>query len=110
MQKIAFLENLRFGDKVQIDSMSETPFSREIRICMAGGNVMKEHSAPGAITIMVLKGRITVASMGYSLELESGAMVSFDADVPHSLEAREQSVVRLTLSKNDSVRRVISLA
>ena len=110
MEKSAFLKNLRFGDKVQIDKMLETPFSKEIRICMAEGNVMKEHTAPGAITILVLKGRVTITSMGERVELENGEMVYFDANVPHSLEAHEESVIRLTLSKNDSVKRVFSLA
>jgi quercetin dioxygenase-like cupin family protein len=109
MEKLAFLEKTRFGEKVQIDRMTETPFSKEIRICMARGNVMKEHAAPGAITIMVLKGRVTVASGSGSGELGSGDMVCFDANVPHSLEAHEESVIRLTLSKNDSAGRVISL-
>lgn len=110
MQKVAYFENPRFGEKVQIDKTMETPFSKEIRICMAVGNVMKEHTAPGAITIMVLTGRVTITSMDDTVELIDGEMVCFDANVPHSLEAHEQSVIRLTLSKNDSVKRVISLA
>lgn len=109
MQKTAFLDNTRFGEKVQIDRLFETPFSKEIRICMASGNIMKEHSAPGPITIMVLSGMISVASGHESLVLQNGEMVSFDANAPHSLEAHEQSVIRLTLSLNDSVKRVISL-
>ncbi len=109
MEKVAFLENPRFGDKVQIDKILETPFSKEIRICMAEGNVMKEHTAPGAITIMLVKGRVTITSINDSVNLGSGEMVYFDANVPHSLEAHEQSIIRLTLSKNDSVNRVISL-
>ena len=43
-------------------------------------------------------------------ELLSGDMIYFDANVPHSLEAYEESVIRLTLSKNDSAKRVFSLA
>jgi len=110
MEKTAFLENTRFGERVQIDRMSETPFSKEIRICMAAGNVMKEHSAPGPITIMVLTGMVTITSQQESAQLKSAEMVCFDANVPHSLEAHEESVIRLTLSTNDSVKRVISLA
>ena len=110
MERIAFLHAPRFGSRVQIDKMLETPFSIEIRICMAKGNIMKEHTAQGAITVMVLAGNITMASGNDTLTLESGEMVYFDANVPHSLEAKEDSVIRLTLSKNDSVKRVISLA
>lgn len=78
MEIMTFLKDTRFGEKVQIDKMFETPFSKEIRICMA--------------------------------ELLSGDMIYFDANVPHSLEAYEESVIRLTLSKNDSAKRVFSLA
>lgn len=110
MQTTAFLKDTRFGEKVQIDKMFETPFSKEIRICMAEGNTMQEHTAPGAITILVLKGKVRIDSLEESRELESGDMVYFDAKVPHSLEALQESVIRLTLSKNDSEKRVFSLA
>jgi len=109
MEKIAFLENPRFEGRVQTDKMFETLFSKEVRICMAKGNTMKEHTAPGAITIMVLKGVITVASGNETVNLSDGEMVCFDANTPHSLKAHEQSIIRLSLSKNDSVNRVISL-
>ena len=109
MEIIAFLKDTRFSEKVQIDKMVETPFSKEIRICMAVGNIMHEHTAPGAITILVLKGRVRIDSLQKSVELKSGDMIYFDAKVPHSLEAYEESVIRLTLSKNDSAKRVFSL-
>ena len=110
MDTMTFLKDTRFCEKVQIDKMFETPFSKEIRICMAEGNTMREHTAPGAITIMVLKGRVRIDSLEESAELLSGDMIYFDANVPHSLEAYEESVIRLTLSKNDSAKRVFSLA
>ena len=109
MERLAFLEQTRFGDKVQIDKMTETPYSKEIRICMEKGNVMQEHTAPGAIAIMVLRGRINLASEGESTTLSEGDMVCFEANVPHSLDAIEQSIVRLTLAKTDSLKRVFTL-
>lgn len=110
MEKIAFLHSPHFGEKIQIDTMLETPLSKEIRICMDKGHVMKKHTAPGAITIMIVTGCVTITSMNESVKLESGEMVYFDANVPHSLEANTQSVIRLTLSKNDSVKRVFALS
>ena len=110
MQKTAFLKNTRFGGKVQIDRIFETPVSKELRICMAEGNSLKEHSAPGPITIMVLEGAVTVFTEHDTLELQKGEMVYFDANVTHALAASEQSVIRLTLSHHDSANRVISLA
>jgi quercetin dioxygenase-like cupin family protein len=109
MGKIAYLKNTRFSDKPQVDLMLETPSAKEIRICMQKGNTMAEHTAPGAIVIMLLSGKVDIGSANGNVQLESGEIVSFEARVPHSLEALEDSVIRLTLSKNDSIKRVEGL-
>lgn len=109
MTKIAFFENIHFDTAPQITKMLETPTSKEIRICMAKGNIMQEHTAPGAITIMVLQGKVTIGSDYKNITLQDGEMIYFDAKTPHSLEAIEQSILRLVLSKNDTVQRVQNL-
>jgi quercetin dioxygenase-like cupin family protein len=109
MTKVAFFENLYFDATPQITKMLETPNSKEIRICMAKGNIMKEHTAPGAITIMVLRGEVTIGSNDKNITLQDGEMIYFDAKIPHSLEAIEQNILRLVLSKNDTVQRVQNL-
>lgn len=109
MERFSFLSDTRFAEKVVIDKITETPFSKEIRICMAAGNTMREHTAPGAITIMVIAGRVRIGSLNEQAELTSGDMLCFAPHIPHSLEALEESVVRLTLSTIDSEKRVFSL-
>jgi quercetin dioxygenase-like cupin family protein len=106
MQKISFMDKLSFSDKPVITLMGETSHSKEIRICMAKGNMMKEHTAPGAITIMLLRGKLLMGSQGEELILEEGEMVCFEPKVPHSLEALEECVVRLVLAKYDSIERI----
>jgi quercetin dioxygenase-like cupin family protein len=106
---ISFLKNKRFDSKPQIDMMVETPSSKEIRICMASGNVMREHTAPGAIIIMVLEGSVSIASLEKNTLLKAGDMIFFEAQIPHSLEAHEDSVIRLSLSKNDTFKRVVGV-
>ncbi|MHC3994370.1 cupin domain-containing protein [Thiomicrolovo sp. ZZH C-3] len=109
MQIYAFLEAPHFDKPFVAEKILESPFSKEIRICMAKGNIMRKHSAPGPITIMVLEGCVTVASGSDTADLLSGQIVCFDAHVPHSLEAHTDSVIRLTLSKNDNLARVVNL-
>ncbi|HOI84349.1 MAG TPA: cupin domain-containing protein [Campylobacterales bacterium] len=109
MNHIAFFKDTRFADKPQIDLMLDAPNSKEIRICMQKGNRMEEHTAPGAIVIMVLDGSVNIGSKEGNVTLGTGEAVYFAAYAPHSLEATEDSVIRLSLSKNDSVRRVEGL-
>lgn len=106
---VSFLDNLRFADKPQIDVLLETSYSKEIRICMQQYNVMKEHTAPKAITIMLISGNVLISSPIGDVDLKAGEMVCFDALMPHSLAAKQDSVIRLTLSKQDSVERVESV-
>ena len=106
MEMVSFLDHISFGEKIQIDSLAKTPFGKEIRICMPSGSVMKEHSAPEAITIMVLQGKVTITSLENVQSLNAGDMICFEAKVLHSLHADENSVIRLTLSKNDSEQRI----
>ena len=109
MKQASFLKDVRFADKPQIDLMLENENGKEIRICMQKGNLMAEHTAPGAIVIMVIKGSVDIGSAEGGVLLGAGEAVYFDARVPHSLEAREDSVVRLSLSKVDSIKRVEGL-
>lgn len=106
MTKISFLENLHFDTTPQITKLLETPTSKEIRLCMAKGNSMKEHTAPYPITIMVLQGEVSIGSKDENIVLCDGEMVSFDAKVPHSLSALKESILRLALSKNDHISRI----
>ena len=75
MQKISFFENTRFADKPQIDLMLESNNGKEIRICMQKGNVMAEHTAPGAIVIMVLSGLVDIGSSEGETTLAGGEAV-----------------------------------
>lgn len=109
MQKLSFLDDTRFADKPQIDLMLESEQGKEIRICMQKGNEMKEHTAPGAIVIMVLRGTVNIGSSEGGVQLCAGEAVYFGARVPHSLLAVEDSVIRLSLSKIDSIKRVEGL-
>lgn len=94
---------------VVIEKVAQTPFSKEICISMAKGGVMREHTAPRPITIMVLNGVVEIASGVESDVLYTGDMVVFEAHVAHSLEAIESSVIRLSLSNEDKFERVMSV-
>lgn len=99
-------ESVVFDKDVKITKMLETNSAKEIRIVMPKNSVMKEHQAPGAIVVQILEGKIWFEVNGTKHEFKSGDMLSLEANIPHSLGGIENSILRLTLSKNDSVNRV----
>ncbi|AFI04742.1 hypothetical protein [Helicobacter cetorum] len=108
MKVIDFLEDTQEKnfEKLQIDVLSENSHNKEIRICMPKGVVMDKHQAPGAISVQVLKGKIWFEVENHKHEMTEGCLISLDSKVPHSLGGIENSIIRLSLSKNDSVARV----
>ncbi len=99
--------NLKYNaDKVNIQVILETDISKEIRILFRKGQIMKEHKAGFPITIEIHQGAIDFSVNQENKLLQTGDLIYLDANVPHGLLAKEDSIVRLTLSKFDSVERV----
>ncbi len=94
------------GDKPDIKMLLETAFSKEIRIVFAKGQVMKEHKAPLPIIVELVQGAIDFGVSGEVHSLIEGDLITLDGSVPHDLTATADSIVRLTLSKGDSHKRV----
>jgi len=106
----SFYEDLNFSEaSVVITPMLESSFGKEIRIAFQEAQIMKEHKTKFPITVMTMRGCIefTVGEEAYLLK--AGDVIALEGNVMHSLKASEESVVRLSLHKGDSVERVKSL-
>lgn len=100
MQQAAILQNLQFHpERALLTSIMETPFSKEIRICMKENTALKSHKAAAAIVVEVVEGEIIFGTGNEVLTMQKGMLVSLEAHVPHSLEANQDSVIRLSVSK-----------
>ena len=107
MEIESFNENTDYNDdRIVTKVILESSFSKEIRILLKRGQVMKEHKAPFPIIVHVLEGEIAFGVDGESNLLKKGTIVTLQGNVPHDLTAREDSVIRLTLSKLDNASRV----
>lgn len=107
MKVVSFSENLNFNaDKIVTKVLLETSFSKEIRILMNEGQVMKEHKAPFPIIVHILKGEIDFGVENQIHSLKEGMSTSLEGNVPHDLVANKTSIIRLTLSKLDDSKRV----
>lgn len=103
----SFGENLVFSrEKIQTKVVLESDFSKEICIVMSEGQMMKEHKTKFPIVVHILEGTIDFGVCGSVHTMKKGAVIALEGNVPHDLKALENSVVRLTLSKQDMVSRV----
>ena len=107
MEKIVWQNNVFNG--VTIAKLFDGPNSKEIRINLEKGAQMKEHKAPGAIMVQVLSGKVDFSVGENSFILDALDMITLEPNVIHALTALENSIVRLSLSKNDDVSRVFGV-
>jgi len=87
------------AEKPLLKVMLDTAATKEIRITMRQGQVMKEHKAPYPIVVHVVEGVITFAVGEAQTEMKQGDMIALEALVLHELSAREDSIIRLSLHK-----------
>lgn len=106
--KIASLkESIVYNDtKPAINVLLETESSKEIRIVFKKGQQMKEHKTPFPIVVEIFNGAIDFGVNGIKNHLKVGHLIALEGGIPHDLIALEDSIVRLSLSKKDSIDRV----
>lgn len=111
MKTASIYQDLEFNEnKPAIKTILETDFTKEIRILMRENQEMKEHQTPFPIVVELLEGEIIFGVEGQNYEVKKGDLLTLSGGVPHNLIAKKESVIRLTLSKLDSSKRVEGVA
>lgn len=82
-----------------IKPICENKAVKDIQIIMPAQSDIKEHKAPFDITVQVLRGLVDFCVEDKSFELKEFDMISLKADIAHSLFAKEDSILRLSLAK-----------
>lgn len=107
MKTASLMQDLVFAEgRPAIKVLMDTDAGKEIRIRFKKGQIMKEHSAPLPIVVEVFDGEIDFGVNGVVHNMKRGDLIALDPKVPHDLTALDDSIVRLSLSKGDSVSRV----
>ena len=110
MEMSSFSLDLEFSDKIKTQLILESSFSKEIRILLKKGQIMKEHKTPFPIIVHVLEGEISFGLKGKVHQLKKDEILALEGNIPHDLTAETDSIVRLTLSKLDKAERVEKVA
>lgn len=107
MEKASIFENIVYDDsKPAISVLLNTDAIKEVRIVFRQGQEMKEHTAGFPIVVEIVEGSIDFGVDGQKHLLKKGMLITLDAQIPHDLFAHEDSIVRLSLHKNDTIARV----
>jgi len=107
MTYASFTADIVYGDtQPVITPLITNEFTKEIRIVFRSGQSMKAHKTTFPITVMIVQGRIDFGVGEERYTLSSGDVVALEGNVTHDLNALEDSIVRLSLHKGDSVARV----
>ncbi len=92
--------------KPLIKVLFETDFTKEIRIAMHKNTQMKEHKTAFPIVVEIVDGTIDFGVRGEVKHLKKGDLIALEGNISHDLKAKEDSVIRLTLTKYDTSKRV----
>lgn len=107
MKTASLINNIQYHEtRPTIQVLLDTENGKEIRIAFKKDQVMKEHKTPFAIVVEVFEGCIDFGVNGEMHTLNRGDLISLEGGVPHDLTAVKDSIVRLSLNKGDSAKRV----
>lgn len=107
MKTTNILKNLTYNEeKPAISVLFETDTTKEIRIVFRQDQLMKKHQTPYPISVEMVDGTLDFGVENQTHHLERGDLLALEGNIPHDLKATSDCVVRLTLSKQDTVQRV----
>jgi quercetin dioxygenase-like cupin family protein len=85
------------GDRNAKTLVKEADF-RIVLVALRAGARMEEHHAAGRISVQTLAGHVRLHTAGTNVDLPVGRLVSLERDVPHDVEALEESAFLLTIA------------
>ena len=90
-------EPIRAHGRDSVTLVRDAGFSL-VLVALAQGGRLPEHHAPGAISVLVLGGRIAFTADGERHELGMHDLVTLPVRVPHEVEALEESAILITIT------------
>jgi quercetin dioxygenase-like cupin family protein len=86
------------GENRQGENLARESGVSVVMMAMAAGDELERHSAPGVVTVQVLRGHVRLTADGREFALPEGHMVMLQPNVEHQHQAETDSVVLLTVT------------
>jgi len=83
-------------------TLAKYPDFRAVLVAMKSGTSMEEHKAAGSIAVHVLAGRVRLNTGDQHIEIPADHVVMLHSELPHSVEALEDSAFLLTIAWRDA--------
>ena len=90
-------ESYRAGDRNARTLVKEGGL-RIVLTVLKDGARLREHSAPGPVSVQTLDGRVRLHAAGETVDLPVGGLLALDGNVAHDVEALEESAFLLTIA------------
>jgi quercetin dioxygenase-like cupin family protein len=71
---------------------------RVVLTVLKQGAIVKEHQAPGTAVVEALSGRIRLRIADQAVDLSAGQIVVLEPNLPHDVEALEESAFAITIA------------
>ena len=78
--------------------LSDIGVARQVLFTFAEGQQLKEHQTSSQISVVVLRGRISFAATGSTVEARAGTLLQLEANVRHGITAHTNAVVLVTMT------------
>ena len=92
MKTASLTKDLEYNDnKPAISVLFETENSKEIRIAMKKGQIMKEHKTAFPITVEIFEGEIDFTTEGKTHHLKKGDILALEGNIPHDLNSKSDN-------------------
>jgi quercetin dioxygenase-like cupin family protein len=82
-------------------TLVKQPGLRIVLTLMKGGARLRDHRAPGPISVQTLAGHIRLHVSGETIDLPAGHLLTLAGGLPHEVEAVEESAFLLTIAWPD---------
>lgn len=82
------------GPSIQV--VSEHRVARLMLLSFKAGQQLREHHTTNQLTVQVIRGHVVFTAEGKSFQLEAGAVLQLEPNVPHSVIASTEAVLLLT--------------